>query len=106
MSASDEPREATCCAQCGQYLSRCTCYEARKKWKADTAVRDSVLRLLTTENIPILAAVLAEVARLEAGHEYDTETLAATTDYEFRICTAANAVHEALRLRATAGGAP
>ena len=69
MSASDEPRAK--CVECGSSIPElpgtwthiiCDACEARPD-----PVTHQILRALTAENAPVLAAVLAELSNLNAG---------------------------------------
>jgi hypothetical protein len=89
MSASDEPRESPYCKHCQYVHANCMCDVA--------AEHDNLINALTPQNVPILAAILAEVARQEADEKAFGPLV--QTALAWAIFHAAHDLREAIRLR-------
>jgi hypothetical protein len=102
MSASDEPRllHHKDCATRG--FGACDCHPITNHGGPDSAEPTLAMRALgeirrrvTEENAPVVAAVLAEVARQDAGGTAPVEE----TPWHRAIRNAALAIREAMRLK-------
>jgi hypothetical protein len=96
-SASDEPRESPSCHACGAIVGSfhakdCTVMQDENR---HIEARNALNNLLTRENAPVIAAVLAEVAHPTIDGD-------ACSHEEGLIANAAHAIHEVLRLKAGA----